>query len=68
MIQPPRLWPKLMFEWWKVPPADADRFWHALETSRYSRPTALRQLDYSKLPPQERLTRFREQEAAKQQR
>lgn len=41
-MTPPPLWPKLMFEWWQVSPTDADRFWHALETSRYSRPTALR--------------------------
>ena len=31
-----------MFEWWQLTPTDADRFWHALETSRYSRPTTLR--------------------------
>jgi hypothetical protein len=32
-----------MFEWWQVPVCDANRFWQALATSRYSRPTALRQ-------------------------
>ena len=41
-MTPPPLWPKLMFEWWQLTPADADRFWRALEASHYSRPTTLR--------------------------